>query len=200
MLDLCQLIPHCKKESKLDTKDERAIINEVAELQGCTSAVFFEARHALSTSLLTLPARQSQHPSHRCQSCRAAQDTHFNHSSADRDGVTSLLSDSLSFSLPFPLSHSQVRKHQDLYVWLSKTPAGPSVKFNVSNVHTMSGEPSHIRSQTSPSRLFRPARGRTLLISARLLTRLFPAAAPLETRRAEADGEPPEGVAAGAVL
>lgn len=73
MLDLAQLIPHCKKDSKLDTKDERVVINEVAELQGCTSAVFFEAR-----------------------------------------------------------------KHQDLYIWMAKSPSGPTVKFNITNVHTMS--------------------------------------------------------------
>ena len=32
----------------------------------------------------------------------------------------------------------QARKHQDLYIWMAKTPGGPSVKFNVTNVHTMS--------------------------------------------------------------
>lgn len=53
-------------------QDERAVINEVAELQGCTSALFFEAR-----------------------------------------------------------------KHKDLYVWAGKTPDGPTVKFEVTNVHTM---------------------------------------------------------------
>ncbi|KAI9203418.1 Brix domain-containing protein [Polychytrium aggregatum] len=31
----------------------------------------------------------------------------------------------------------EVRKHTDLYMWMSKTPNGPSVKFNVQNVHTM---------------------------------------------------------------
>lgn len=61
MLDLCQLIPHCKKESKLDTKDERAVINEVAELQGCTSAVFFEARPT-STLIHASPPRVSHPP------------------------------------------------------------------------------------------------------------------------------------------
>jgi ribosome biogenesis protein BRX1 len=72
MLDLVALMPHCKKDVKLDTKDEREVINEVAELHGCSSALFFESR-----------------------------------------------------------------KHQDLYLWLAKTPAGPSVKFHVTNVHTM---------------------------------------------------------------
>lgn len=56
-----------------------------------------------------------------------------------------------------PFSHSrpvatpsQARKHQDLYVWMSKTPAGPSVKFNVSNVHTMSG--AHAGERHMPKR------------------------------------------------
>ncbi|ORY07727.1 Brix-domain-containing protein [Basidiobolus meristosporus CBS 931.73] len=29
------------------------------------------------------------------------------------------------------------RKHQDLYLWISKTPNGPSAKFHVQNIHTM---------------------------------------------------------------
>ncbi|GMH40450.1 hypothetical protein BSKO_08354 [Bryopsis sp. KO-2023] len=44
MLDLVQLLPHCKKDSKLDTKNERMVINEVAELKGCSSVLFFETR------------------------------------------------------------------------------------------------------------------------------------------------------------
>mmetsp|Transcript_11034 Transcript_11034/g.41200 ORF Transcript_11034/g.41200 Transcript_11034/m.41200 type:complete len:286 (-) Transcript_11034:37-894(-) len=31
----------------------------------------------------------------------------------------------------------EARKRQDLYMWVSKQPTGPSVKFHVSNVHTM---------------------------------------------------------------
>ncbi|KFM27033.1 Ribosome biogenesis protein brx1 [Auxenochlorella protothecoides] len=72
MLDMMQLLPHAKKDSKLDTKTERNLINEVAELKGCTTGMFFETR-----------------------------------------------------------------KHKDLYVWLGKTPAGPTAKFHVTNVHTM---------------------------------------------------------------
>ncbi|KAK2078050.1 hypothetical protein QBZ16_003918 [Prototheca wickerhamii] len=72
MLDMMQLLPHAKKDSKLDTKSDRGLINEVAELKGCTSGMFFETR-----------------------------------------------------------------KHQDLYIWLAKTPMGPTAKFHVTNVHTM---------------------------------------------------------------
>ncbi|KAG2450903.1 hypothetical protein HYH02_004735 [Chlamydomonas schloesseri] len=72
MEDVVSLLPHSKKESKLDTKSDRGVINEVADLKNCTSVLFFE-----------------------------------------------------------------VRKKQDLYLWLAKSPDGPSVKFHVANVHTM---------------------------------------------------------------
>eukprot|EP00958_Prasinococcus_capsulatus_P025423 scaffold4305_cov370-Prasinococcus_capsulatus_cf.AAC.3 len=72
MDDLYVLLPHCKKEVKLDEKQDRRVLNEVAELKGCTSTVFFE-----------------------------------------------------------------IRKRKDCYMWLGKTPNGPSAKFLVENVHTM---------------------------------------------------------------
>ncbi|KAL4452775.1 hypothetical protein ABPG75_008437 [Micractinium tetrahymenae] len=72
MLDLGQLLPHSKRDAKLDTKSERGVINEVADMKGCTSVLYFEAR-----------------------------------------------------------------KHKDLYLWLAKAPGGPSVKFHVTNVHTL---------------------------------------------------------------
>jgi ribosome biogenesis protein BRX1 len=31
----------------------------------------------------------------------------------------------------------EARRHQDLYMWASKTPNGPSVRFHVLNSHTM---------------------------------------------------------------
>uniref|UniRef100_A0A7S0VNY4 Brix domain-containing protein n=1 Tax=Polytomella parva TaxID=51329 RepID=A0A7S0VNY4_9CHLO len=72
MDDIISLIPHSKKESKLDTKSDRGVVNEVAELKNCPSILFFE-----------------------------------------------------------------VRKKQDLYIWMAKSPNGPSVKFHVTNIHTM---------------------------------------------------------------
>ncbi|GFR44959.1 hypothetical protein Agub_g6269, partial [Astrephomene gubernaculifera] len=72
MEDVAALLPHAKRESKLDTKSDRRVINEVADLKGCSSVLFFE-----------------------------------------------------------------VRKKQDLYLWLSRSPDGPSAKFHVANVHTM---------------------------------------------------------------
>jgi hypothetical protein len=38
LLDLCQLLPHCKRDAKLDSKSERGVINEVADMKvghGC---------------------------------------------------------------------------------------------------------------------------------------------------------------------
>ncbi len=40
--DVVALLPHSKKESKLDTKSDRGVINEVADLKNCTSVLFFE--------------------------------------------------------------------------------------------------------------------------------------------------------------
>ncbi|CAG8449131.1 26702_t:CDS:2 [Dentiscutata erythropus] len=70
--DLRALLPHFKKDSKLDQKCKLGIINELAELNNCNNCIFFE-----------------------------------------------------------------VRKRQDLYMWTSKTPNGPSIKFHVLNIHTM---------------------------------------------------------------
>ncbi len=72
MEDLNALLPHTKKDSKLDNKDNLGLLNELAELNNCNNCMYFETR-----------------------------------------------------------------KHTDLYMWLSKAPNGPSVKFHIQNVHTM---------------------------------------------------------------
>eukprot|EP01023_Acetabularia_acetabulum_P017810 TRINITY_DN1895_c0_g1_i1.p1 TRINITY_DN1895_c0_g1~~TRINITY_DN1895_c0_g1_i1.p1 ORF type:complete len:263 (+),score=26.92 TRINITY_DN1895_c0_g1_i1:54-842(+) len=73
MLDFMQLLPHSKKEVKLDNKKDKTEVTELADIRGCTSAVVFEGR-----------------------------------------------------------------KRQDAYLWLSKLPMGPTAKFLVNNIHTMS--------------------------------------------------------------
>ncbi|KAF8977229.1 Ribosome biogenesis protein brx1 [Entomortierella lignicola] len=70
--DLGNLLPHTKKDAKLDSKSKLHIINELADLNNCNNCIFFE-----------------------------------------------------------------VRKRQDLYMWISKTPNGPSMKFHIQNIHTM---------------------------------------------------------------
>lgn len=70
--DLESLMPHAKKDSKLDSKSQLHLLNELAELHNCNNALYFEAR-----------------------------------------------------------------KREDLYMWASKTPNGPSAKFQVQNIHTM---------------------------------------------------------------
>lgn len=71
--DLSSLLPHSRKEPKLDTKKDLQQLNEIAELYNCNNILFFEAR-----------------------------------------------------------------KHKDLYLWLSKPPNGPTIKFYIQNLHTMS--------------------------------------------------------------
>eukprot|EP00127_Corallochytrium_limacisporum_P000619 Clim_evm18s22 gene=Clim_evmTU18s22 len=70
--DLRILMPHSKKESKMDKKDRLETINEITELRHCNKSLYFE-----------------------------------------------------------------MRRHSDLYMWISATPAGPSAKFLVENIHTM---------------------------------------------------------------
>lgn len=72
MGDIRELLPHSKKDVKMDTKDKLFEINEICEMKSCNNCIFFEAR-----------------------------------------------------------------KHKDLYMWMAKTPNGPSAKFLVQNVHTL---------------------------------------------------------------
>lgn len=70
--DFKLLIPHHKKDNKLDCKHDIQIVNQIAEMKSCNQVLYLETR-----------------------------------------------------------------KHQDLYMYLGRTPNGPSAKFQVVNVHTM---------------------------------------------------------------
>ncbi|KAI5333272.1 hypothetical protein L3X38_023403 [Prunus dulcis] len=73
MLNVVDLLPHCKKDNKVESKSSNgATLNELVDLKSCSSCMFFECR-----------------------------------------------------------------KGKDLYLWMSKCPNGPSVKFLVNAVHTM---------------------------------------------------------------
>ncbi|KAL9038130.1 MAG: hypothetical protein Q9180_003319 [Flavoplaca navasiana] len=71
--DLYALLPHSRKDAKLDTKTKLYQLNELADLYNCNNVMFFEAR-----------------------------------------------------------------KGKDLYIWMSKAPNGPTVKFHMQNLHTTS--------------------------------------------------------------
>ena len=70
--DLYSLLPHSRKDAKLDTKTKLYQLNELADIHNCNNVLFFEAR-----------------------------------------------------------------KGRDLYVWMSKAPNGPTIKFHLHNLHTM---------------------------------------------------------------
>ncbi|KAM3226955.1 hypothetical protein ACQJBY_059114 [Aegilops geniculata] len=73
MQNVVSLLPHAKKDSKVESKQSKgSALNELVELRSCSSCLFFECR-----------------------------------------------------------------KQKDLYLWMVKCPAGPSVKFLVNAVHTM---------------------------------------------------------------
>lgn len=43
MLNVVDLLPHCKKDSKIESKSSNgATLNELVELKSCSSCVFFE--------------------------------------------------------------------------------------------------------------------------------------------------------------
>ncbi|KAL6944707.1 Ribosome biogenesis protein brx1 [Hanseniaspora osmophila] len=71
--DLNSLLPHSRKEPKIDSKKKiGTLLPELSELYNCNNIMYFEAR-----------------------------------------------------------------KHQDLYLWLSKPPNGPTIKFYLQNLHTL---------------------------------------------------------------
>lgn len=73
MLNVVSILPHCKKDNKVEAKGSKGLaLNELVDLKSCSSCLFFECRKA-----------------------------------------------------------------KDLYLWMSKYPDGPSVKFLVNAVHTM---------------------------------------------------------------
>lgn len=96
MLDLIQLLPHCKKDAKLDTKTDKGVISEVADMKVCGPAA--------SPDL----AVGADGPSLR------------NHVPLSGHTVMQGCGSVVFF---------EARKKQDLYLWLAKTPEGPSVKF-----------------------------------------------------------------------
>jgi ribosome biogenesis protein BRX1 len=49
--DLVSMLPHSRKDAKLDTKNRLGYLNEVAELYNCNGVVFFEARKRMDLYL-----------------------------------------------------------------------------------------------------------------------------------------------------
>lgn len=168
MADLASLLPHHKKDVKLDTKNERAVVNEVAELKvkrtmggslgvyvcnislwwrrlrwlrwlrwprpaicmrrggGKTSGSKKVPSCHLNATLRTTPKHRPTHcpPKHTHTHC--TQKTHTLHTQKrkQQQNCTSAL-------------FFEGRKRHDLYLWMAKTPGGPTAKFLVQNVHTM---------------------------------------------------------------
>jgi ribosome biogenesis protein BRX1 len=44
MTDMLELLPHSKKDVKVESKNNKTTLNELADLKGCSSCVFFEVR------------------------------------------------------------------------------------------------------------------------------------------------------------
>lgn len=48
MLNVVSLLPHCKKDNKVESKETKgATLNELVELKSCSSCLFFEVNFFL---------------------------------------------------------------------------------------------------------------------------------------------------------
>ena len=107
---------HCTNTTTASTDEEFKNRQRVLLLssRGITS----RHRHLLSDLALLLP--------------HAKKDAKFD--SKSNLGLLNELADLHSCN---NVMYFESRKHQDLYLWLSKSPLGPCVKFQVQNIHTM---------------------------------------------------------------
>lgn len=55
MLNMVSLLPHCKKDSKVEAKSSKgATLNELIELKGSNSCLFFEVKFPSLVTYLSL--------------------------------------------------------------------------------------------------------------------------------------------------
>lgn len=123
MLNVVSLMPHCKKDNKVESKESKgATLNELVELKSCSSCLFFEVKFL--TSFCAFSLEQDQ-----------VLEIVFSTNEVSV-GFSQLVS-SLLLLLLFLLMlylfffQFQCRKQKDLYLWMAKCPNGPSVKFLV---------------------------------------------------------------------
>jgi hypothetical protein len=57
MSDMIKLLPHSKKEVKMQQKEQLFVINEIAEMKSCNNCLFFEVRYFLRSILLCVHSR-----------------------------------------------------------------------------------------------------------------------------------------------
>jgi ribosome biogenesis protein BRX1 len=73
--DIASLLPHSRKDAKLDTKSKLYQLNELAELYNCNNVIFFEARK--KTDLYLWLSKAPNGPTVKChmQNCTTASPT-----------------------------------------------------------------------------------------------------------------------------
>lgn len=127
MLDLGQLLPHCKRDAKLDTKSDRGVINEVADMK--------VSQCGASVRLASLCSGSMCHYLAQCRRVAVLLNC-----SLKAHNVTSHVYVLLAMQGCSSVLFFEARKRQDLYVWLAKAPDGPSIKFHCANgkVHHLS--------------------------------------------------------------
>ena len=143
MLDLGQLLPHGKKDAKLDTKSERGVINEVADMKVRVGGVGEGAVEGegcgrvwkrLLLDATALAGRGMLRRSSCCWPLGAASCWVLGAATAPLSFLTGRASLGLDSTQGCTsVLYFEARKHKDLYLWVAKAPQGPSVKFHVTN-------------------------------------------------------------------
>ncbi|KER29615.1 hypothetical protein T265_03813 [Opisthorchis viverrini] len=123
MKDLLTMMPHGKKESKLDTKRDLSVLNELAEISHTNKNPTLVEQTNSNTPHFTL--RASGGPD-------AMDFGNYGVGVALCSKAESVLLDCI------PVIFFEARKKKDLYLWISCVPNGPCAKFLVENVHTTS--------------------------------------------------------------
>jgi len=68
--DIASLLPHSRKDAKLDTKSKLYQLNELAELYNCNNVFFFEARKGKDLYLWMSKAPNGPTVKMHMQNCR----------------------------------------------------------------------------------------------------------------------------------
>jgi ribosome biogenesis protein BRX1 len=87
--DLASLLPHARKDAKLDTKSKLYQLNELAELYNCNNVFFFEARKGKDLYLWMSKAPNGPTVKMHLQNCKSCQTLDFFFSRFQTESYTS---------------------------------------------------------------------------------------------------------------
>jgi ribosome biogenesis protein BRX1 len=129
--DLKLLIPHHKKDSKLDSKGDIKAVMEIAEFKSCNQIMYLECRKHQGMIHYTIIYSTCYYEYYLYEYQFGSR---YSIMLFIIDYVLLLCYTFFTFYNKYLLIFSS---YIDLYMYLGNTPMGPSVKFHVVNIHTM---------------------------------------------------------------